>query len=851
MMFSKQIERQTLSKFDRLLCKAGEQKKAEILSRLDEVEREGDEDLIFAIKWLYAFSPLSDMANYDFSLFRATAQHGVFLRRSSLFAKDIPESIFLNYVLHTRMGGEEICDCRKFFYDTLNQKITGMTMSQAVIELNYWNAENVTYRNTDFRTMSALATYNSTFGRCGEESVFAVNVFRSLGIPARQVYTPRWAHCDDNHAWVEVWCDGKWHFLGACEPEEVLNKGWFNNASARAMLLQCRSFGVFTDEEIIPCEGEVCHIVNNLDTYATTKKITFSVVDEKGKPVSGAGVMVGILNYSHVFSPFTLYTDDNGKASLTCGLGSLNVRVKKGDVATERMIYTPDSDVFEFVLQPQKINYDVWEEFVAIAPEDGLGKGNRPTAEQKEACRVKTAAAAAKREERAKSMFDQSKAEWIKEKYGYSQKILDVLKNSYGNFENILSFLQNDTFTAEEKEGLLLTLTDKDYRDLKPEILVEALECAKEYVAEKDIFYKYVACPRVWFETLSLNRRFIQNYFRVQKDELRLNPPKIWEYINKNIGSDTVFEYGSLITNPVGALTVKNANYVSKKILFVSICRALGVAARLNPVNMLAEFYKDGRFESVESLEKGESYIILEKGDGEDWQYWTEFGVGLLSGDGYENLEIDDSEWKDNRLTVSVKSGEYRILTDNRLPNGNLFSAKYHFTLGAGETKTVKLHRHEADMSQMLYSYKVDEFKAVDSQGNEVLGSELTAGHAVLMWLQPGEEPTEHILNEMLEHQSEFKALKASVAFMLKNKDALSNAKLSKVLDTFSSIKVYFDGFTSNSEILSRRLFLDPDKKPLIVITKQPLTAVYAYSGYNVGSGTMILRICDYLDKNQ
>ena len=59
-------------------------------------------------------------------------------------------------------------------------------------------------------------------GNGGEESTFTVSALRTIGIPARQVYTPRWAHTDDNHAWVEAWVDGKWYFLGACpEPRMV------------------------------------------------------------------------------------------------------------------------------------------------------------------------------------------------------------------------------------------------------------------------------------------------------------------------------------------------------------------------------------------------------------------------------------------------------------------------------------------------------------------------------------------------------------------------------------------------------------------------------------------------------
>lgn len=63
-----------------------------------------------------------------------------------------------------------------------------------------------------------------------------------VGIPARQCYVPRWAHCDDNHAWVEVWADGDWHYLGACEPEPVLDKGWFTAAASKAMLVHAKAF---------------------------------------------------------------------------------------------------------------------------------------------------------------------------------------------------------------------------------------------------------------------------------------------------------------------------------------------------------------------------------------------------------------------------------------------------------------------------------------------------------------------------------------------------------------------------------------------------------------------------------
>ncbi len=97
------------------------------------------------------------------------------------------------------------------FYAQLQERVAGKQMEAAILETNYWCAEEAIIRQR-MTVPSAEAVYRNGIGRCGEESVFTVNALRSIGIPARQVYAHRWAHCDDNHAWVEVWCEGTWHF---------------------------------------------------------------------------------------------------------------------------------------------------------------------------------------------------------------------------------------------------------------------------------------------------------------------------------------------------------------------------------------------------------------------------------------------------------------------------------------------------------------------------------------------------------------------------------------------------------------------------------------------------------------
>ena len=53
-----------------------------------------------------------------------------------------------------------------------------------------------------------------------------------------------------------------------------------------------------------------------------------------------------------------------------------------------------------------------------------------------------------------------------------------------------------------------------------------------------------------------------------------------------------------------------------------------------------------------------------------------------------------------------------------------------------------------------------------------------------------------------------------------------------------------YDSFVPNVETLARRMYVDPEKLPLILVTTGELDAIYACSGYNAGSGDMIVKTC-------
>ena len=53
--------------------------------------------------------------------------------------------------------------------------------------------------------------------------------------------------------------------------------------------------------------------------------------------------------------------------------------------------------------------------------------------------------------------------------------------------------------------------------------------------------------------------------------------------------------------------------------------------------------------------------------------------------------KLGAENFEDQILNLPLESGNYRILTSNRLPNGNMFANEYHFEIQPGETKEIEL----------------------------------------------------------------------------------------------------------------------------------------------------------------
>jgi len=605
-----------------------EQKIKEIRDTMQQCSQDQEEALCF----LYSAMPLSDLLNYPASLYLAYAEHGVFLWKEGSFAGKVPEKIFANYVLHYRVHNEDITDTRRFFYDQLKDRTAGKGMYDAVLEANRWCAEKATYRSTYPRTQNPLTMYHTAAGRCGEEAPFAVTALRSLGIPARDTATPLWAHCDDNHAWVEAWCDGGWHYFGACEPEDRLDSGWFVTATSRAMLITSVWFGKDAPLEPVVEKPDMSSRLNHLALYAETSRLKVRVVDEEGIPVPGAKVEFDLLNYGKFSAIARLYTAGGedmgggidaaggenagcGTVEIETGYGDLLVCASKGECYGEALASLTEGRECTVVIREKQPRLNQWREIDLHAPRPKV-RDERKTDAQLAAKQAGLDAAARSRKQRVAAFYQEDASDRVLARFEGEEReeLQDILRKARGNMGEIVRFLEWDFGSSaaklqkrygEEhwKLKALKTLKENDYWDISAEILAQCCACAAPYAEDypEEIFFSCLLCPCVAFEKASGCREFLRQALgEEQAERIRKDPSQLLDLLDELLISLPKQEYAGLSESPVGCLTGGIGNEFSKKILCVNLYRALGIPARLRPFDRKAEYYKGDEFVPAE-----------------------------------------------------------------------------------------------------------------------------------------------------------------------------------------------------------------------------------------------------------
>ena len=560
-----------------------------------------------ALKFIYAYSALSDLADYDGEFFLKNIRSSFAARDTFAWGKTIPEVIFRHFVLPVRVNNENFDSSRWVFFEELKSKVKGLSMKDAVLEVNHWCHEKVTYRGSDGRTSSPLASVKTAFGRCGEESTFTVAALRSVGIPARQCYTPRWAHCDDNHAWVEVWVDGKWHFIGACEPDADLDLAWFTKPAKRAMLVNTTVFGDYEGPEDVLQRDPLFTKINVLENYAPVKKVIACITDVSGKPADSATVEFQLYNYAEFYPLYRTFTDQRGRCSFKTGYGDLIVWASRNGKYGFAKIDARTMDSVQIKLDRDETSAFAADFDLAPPAEQPITVNVSEQARQKNSERLAM-------EDRVRGAYESTFIDSAKSaRFATLVKLpADTLWNylhqSRGNWREITEFLTG--LSPDEKKlafQLLSSVSEKDLRDIDPEVLTDVLSdlAYPEIKLSKADFNNYLLSPRVDNEWLRPCRTFFNSKFDQEFIAgARKNPGLIANWIRSNIKLNTTGNYSRAPITPAGVWELRVADSHSADICYVAMCRSFGIPARLDPATKIPQYLANGSWNDVYIFEK-------------------------------------------------------------------------------------------------------------------------------------------------------------------------------------------------------------------------------------------------------
>lgn len=619
----------------------------------------------------------------------------------------ISERDFKYFVLPLRVNNENLDDFRTEWADKLCHRVKGLTMEQAALDINHWCHEMATYQPSDARTSSPLATIRKGTGRCGEESVLAVAALRAVGLPARQVYTPRWAHTDDNHAWVEVLTDdGKWHFMGACEPEPKLDMAWFNAPVSRAMLLHTKVFGKDYDgpEEVI-MRTQAYTEINVTGNYVSVAKRIVKVVDESGKPVAGAEVSFKIYNYAEFYTVATYKTDSLGNASLTTGVGDMLVVASKDNLFG---VTKASKDSVEIVLD-KKTGQNYSFDFDIVPP---IEKPIPSSATDEEIAENK-------------KLFDvENELRERRLKFNPAFSALDrYLDDKQKNREAIIL-----------SEKIIASLSEKDKNDVTFEVLKDAL-------AHSEIpFDKWRDCPRV-------EQEFLYPYFM----ELSLipefqdfkSPIDIAKWTEDNIETDSTGNPQSLRIPPVFVKDSRKADPLSKDIFFVALCRARGFSARIDEATGKAQYNQGDEWIDLHTGVKApQGNLVALNRDKSDPLYYKHFSISKVDGSKAVQLALDENiDIPFSKMfapSYPLDCGYYMLTTGNRMADGSVLTHIEFFPIEENKTTEVNFVLRKADN-------KVSVIGAMDP----TVLSQAGRGVFLVCCLGYKDEPTTHAVRQL------------------------------------------------------------------------------------------------------
>lgn len=277
---------------DRTIATAGDNAK-ELKKALKEVPRNERE----AVAFLISYMPERDAKSLSADFLLENVEYAYKARAEFPWAKEVPDSVFLNDVVAYANLNENRESWRKDFYERFKKYVAPCkTMREAIDSVNKNVRDELLVDYNTKREKPDQAPYESMrqhMASCSGLSILLTDAFRAVGIPSRVAGTPAWHDDRGNHNWNEVWIDGQWRFT-EYYPSDDLDQSWFLTDAGKAIKEDVRKaiyaasfkptgcyFPLVWDENI-----RYVHAENVTDRYTSLYRAQLSAMPADGSHVA-------------------------------------------------------------------------------------------------------------------------------------------------------------------------------------------------------------------------------------------------------------------------------------------------------------------------------------------------------------------------------------------------------------------------------------------------------------------------------------------------------------------------------------------------------------------------------------
>ena len=817
-----------------------------------------------ALEFLYAYMPLPDIVDYSGEFHLMNVDYALKAREEMPWGKSVPDREFLHFVLPVRVNNENMDESRRVFYEELKERVCTLSMHDAVLEVNHWCHEKVTYTPSDARTSSPLASVRTAYGRCGEESTFTVAALRAVGIPARQVYTPRWAHTDSNHAWVEAWVDGKWRFLGACEPEAVLDLGWFNAPASRGMLMHTKVFGNYTGPEEVVGRTACYTEINVTEGYAPTATAVVRVTDEAGKPVE-TEVEFKIFNYSEFYTAAKKMSDANGIATLTTGKGDMLAwAAKEGKFGFAKVRVTDKVDTIDVVLDKGP-GYSAMVEMDIVPPAE-RNTVPEQTDEQIEQNKCRFAQEDSIRNAYIATFITADTVATLAEAWALDHDALQtVMKESRGNYQALRDFLGQTP--AEERNlalRLLQIIAPKDRRDVPLNVLHDHLKFTpRDATLQQDLWENYVLNPRISNELLTPYKQFFTKLLDSTTVATYKAQPSLWAaWCKDNIHIDNVWNPQVLCMSPEGVWNVRQTDKHSRDIFFVATSRSMGIPSRIDAVTGKTQYWQGAEWQDAQ-LDSETSDEVKNAPKGilqatytptpylDNPKYETHFSISKIE-DGrlvLQNYDYNETWASLLKKGLSIDAGDYLMVSGTRMADGSVLAHLNFVSVPEnGKTKTELIQRYNEEELQVIGSFNSENlFFDLESQTQRSILSATGRGYYVLALIAPNSEPTNHFLRDIAPYKDAFEKWGQKMVLLFADASEAERFQKGDFTNLPNTIVWGTDINQTNFNEVYTNMKLTNPTRPVIIVADTFNRIVFISQGYSIGLGEQLNNVINKL----